>query len=58
MQLADKVALITGAGFGIGKAAALLLAKEGAKVAALGRTEDELTQTVREIEQSRGRRSL
>ncbi len=54
MQLADKVALITGAGSGIGKAAALLLAKEGAKVAALGRTEDELIQIVRKIEQSRG----
>ncbi len=49
MQLAGKVALITGAGSGIGKAAALLLAKEGAKIAALGRTEDELQQTVEEI---------
>ncbi|HBR69613.1 MAG TPA: 3-oxoacyl-[acyl-carrier-protein] reductase, partial [Rhodospirillaceae bacterium] len=32
MQLAEKVALITGAGSGIGQATALLLAKEGAKV--------------------------
>lgn len=57
MQLAGKVALITGAGSGIGKAAALLLAKEGAKVAALGRTRDELEQTIREIE-SQGREAI
>lgn len=50
MQVAEKVALITGAGSGIGKAAAVLLAKEGAKIAALGRTEDELKQTVSEIQ--------
>lgn len=54
MQLNDKVALITGAGSGIGKAAALLLAKEGAKIAALGHTEDELQQTVEQIQQSNG----
>ncbi len=54
MQLAGKVALITGAGSGIGKAAALLLAKEGAKVAALGRTEDELKDTVTQIRDAGG----
>jgi len=50
MQLANKVALITGAGSGIGKAAALLLAKEGAKIAALGRSEEELIQAVNQIQ--------
>jgi NAD(P)-dependent dehydrogenase (short-subunit alcohol dehydrogenase family) len=54
MQLAEKVALITGAGSGIGKAAALLLAKEGAKIAALGRTDDELKETVTKIQESGG----
>ncbi|MFE1746043.1 SDR family oxidoreductase [Coleofasciculus sp. H7-2] len=54
MQLTDKVALITGAGSGIGKAAAVLLAKEGAKIAALGRTEDELNKVVAQIQQAGG----
>jgi NAD(P)-dependent dehydrogenase (short-subunit alcohol dehydrogenase family) len=50
MQLAEKVALITGAGSGIAKATSLLLAAEGVKVAALGRSDDELKQTVEEIQ--------
>lgn len=54
MQLAGKVALITGAGSGIGKAAAILLAKEGAKVAALGRSEDELKETIATIQDGGG----
>ena len=36
MNLEHKVALVTGAGSGIGKAAALRLARDGAKIAALG----------------------
>ena len=54
MQLADKVAFVTGAGSGIGKAAALTFAREGAKVAVLGRTESQLNQTVEEIKSSGG----
>ena len=54
MQLDGKVALITGAGSGIGKAAALLLAREGAKVAALDMKEEDAQQTVEEIERAGG----
>lgn len=49
MELQGKVALITGAGSGIGKATAFLLAKEGATIAALGRTNDELAAVVDKI---------
>jgi NAD(P)-dependent dehydrogenase (short-subunit alcohol dehydrogenase family) len=54
MQLTNKVALVTGAGSGIAKAAAKLFAKEGAKVAALGRTKEELDKTVAEIQSNNG----
>jgi NAD(P)-dependent dehydrogenase (short-subunit alcohol dehydrogenase family) len=54
MQLAGKVALITGAGSGIGEAAARLLAKEGAKVAALSRTEEDVEKVVKDIRASGG----
>lgn len=52
MALAGKVALITGAGSGIGKAAAVLLAQQGVRVGALSHTADEVEQTVAEIKQN------
>ncbi|CDZ26925.1 SDR family NAD(P)-dependent oxidoreductase [Neorhizobium galegae] len=54
MELNNQVALVTGAGSGIGKAAAMKLAAEGAKVALLGHTRTELDKTAREIEKAGG----
>ncbi|MGB7440586.1 MAG: SDR family NAD(P)-dependent oxidoreductase [Coleofasciculaceae cyanobacterium] len=54
MLLAEKVALVTGGSSGIGKASSVLLAREGAKVAVLGRDEEELKQTVEQIEAANG----
>lgn len=54
MKLDGKVALVTGAGSGIGKAAALLLAAEGAKVGALSDTEGEISKVVKQIERAGG----
>jgi NAD(P)-dependent dehydrogenase (short-subunit alcohol dehydrogenase family) len=52
--LANKVALITGAGRGIGAAAAQLFAQEGAAVVLAARTESELSAVVREIKEAGG----
>lgn len=53
--LSNKTALVTGAGSGIGKATALLLAKEGANVAVLSRTKAEVDAVAAEIEDSGGK---
>jgi NAD(P)-dependent dehydrogenase (short-subunit alcohol dehydrogenase family) len=52
MRLEGKVALVTGGGSGIGEATAVLFAKEGARVAVLGRTREKLEETVRKIGES------
>ncbi len=44
-RLEGKVALITGAGSGVGRAAALIFAREGAKVAVAGRTRSNVEET-------------
>ena len=54
MDLQGKVALVTGAGSGIGKASALLLAKHGAHVACLSRSEDEIQAVCDTITQDGG----
>ena len=54
MHLENRVALITGAGSGIGAAAAKLLAQHGAKIGAVGRSADELEQVVTAINDEGG----
>src|SRR5271169_2186350 len=53
-SLQDKVALITGASQGIGRATALALVIAGAKVAVAARTADKLASLVAEIESAGG----
>lgn len=54
MKLADKVALITGAGSGIGRGSALLFAKEGARIAVADIDEESAAETVRLIKSQGG----
>ena len=53
-QLNEKVAIVTGAGQGIGKGIAMCLAKRGVKVVCTGRREAPIQQTVAEIEEAGG----
>jgi len=53
-SLKDKVALVTGASQGIGRATALALAEAGAKVAVAARSADKLASLVSEIEAGGG----
>lgn len=50
MKLKDKVAIITGGGYGIGRVIALGFVAEGARVCIAARTKDRLEDTAREIE--------
>ena len=52
MKLQDKIALITGGGTGIGKATAILFAREEAIVAVAGRRENKLIETVEAIQKN------
>jgi NAD(P)-dependent dehydrogenase (short-subunit alcohol dehydrogenase family) len=53
-RLDGKTALVTGAGRGIGRAAALALAAAGAELVLVSRTADQLAEVAREIEQNGG----
>lgn len=53
-MLQGKNILITGAGSGVGRATAVLCAREGARVALSGRGEDSLIETLRMVEHAGG----
>jgi NAD(P)-dependent dehydrogenase (short-subunit alcohol dehydrogenase family) len=57
-SLAGKIALITGAGRGIGKAISLAFAEAGADVALLARTQSQLEEVAATIRTTYGRRAL
>ncbi|MBV8481740.1 MAG: SDR family oxidoreductase [Verrucomicrobia bacterium] len=58
LHLTDKVALVTGASRGIGRATARLLNEEGCRLAIVGRRKDLLEETADELAKSTGRRPL
>ena len=53
-RLHEKVAIVTGAGQGIGRGIALAIAKEGARVAAVGRTAAKVEKVAAEIAEAGG----
>ena len=55
MKLEGKIAIVTGAGKGIGREAALAIAEEGATVVAVARTQADLDETVKMIEEKGGK---
>jgi NAD(P)-dependent dehydrogenase (short-subunit alcohol dehydrogenase family) len=55
MRVKDKVAIITGAGSGIGRAAALLFSEEGAAIVVADLNLSKAIQTVEAIQENGGR---
>src|SRR3984957_8561226 len=57
MRLKDRIAVVTGAGSGIGRASALLFAREGAFVALVDRDEAGMRETLDAVRDANGRAS-
>ena len=53
--LSDRVAVVTGAGSGLGKATALAFAAEGAAVVLVGRRKDKIAETAKLIQETGGK---
>ena len=58
MRLEGRIAIVTGAGSGIGRASAVLFAKEGAFVALVDRDRAGLQETLAVVEDFKGEASL
>jgi len=58
MRLAGRIAIVTGAGSGIGRASAVLFAKQGASVALVDRDRTGLQETLVAIEGAKGEASV
>jgi NAD(P)-dependent dehydrogenase (short-subunit alcohol dehydrogenase family) len=54
MRLADKVALITGSGSGMGRASAIIFSQEGAKISVVDLDKKTGQETVNEIKRKGG----
>lgn len=53
-RLQGKVAIITGAGTGVGRACMKIFAAEGAKVVGISRTQKNLDETLAEVKAAKG----